>query len=75
MRLGLFFDFGNVWWTDSTDLVVPTGFSLGDLRYSTGISAAWLSPIGALSVSLAQAINAKEEDRKQVFQFSFGQTF
>jgi outer membrane protein insertion porin family len=75
VRIGAFFDFGNVWWTPDSDLVAPTGFDLGDLRYSTGLSLAWLSPVGALSVSVAYPINAEDEDDKQVFQFSFGQNF
>jgi len=75
VRLGAFFDFGNVWWTESEPLVTPTGFDLGELRYSTGLSFAWLSPVGALSVSLAYPINSTDEDETQIFQFSFGQTF
>jgi outer membrane protein insertion porin family len=75
LRLGLFFDFGNVWETTKTDLVTPTGFDMGELRYSTGLSVAWLSPVGALSISLAYPLNAQDEDRTQVFQFSFGQSF
>ncbi|MGB5831848.1 MAG: outer membrane protein assembly factor BamA [Thiohalocapsa sp.] len=75
LRLGAFLDFGNVWWTESTDLVAPTGFDLGELRYSTGLSAQWLSPVGALSLSVAYPLNAQEDDEEQIFQFSFGQTF
>ena len=75
MRLGAFLDFGNVWWTESEPLVAPTGFDLGELRYSTGLSFAWLSPVGALSLSLAYPLNAKDGDKTQNFQFSFGQTF
>ncbi|WP_328983824.1 outer membrane protein assembly factor BamA [Thiorhodovibrio winogradskyi] len=75
LRLGAFLDFGNVWWTEPSDLVAPTGFDLGDLRYSAGLSLAWLSPVGALSVSVAYPINAKDDDDEQVFQFSFGQNF
>lgn len=75
LRLGAFFDFGNVWWTPKTDLVAPTGFDLGDLRYSAGVSIAWLSPIGALTLSLAYPLNAKHGDDTQNFQFSFGQNF
>jgi outer membrane protein insertion porin family len=70
-----FLDFGNVWWTESTDLVAPTGFDLGELRYSTGLSAQWLSPVGALSLSVAYPLNAEDQDEEQVFQFSFGQNF
>lgn len=80
LRLGAFFDFGNVWTTynpkiDDFDLVSPTGFSLSDIRYSTGISAVWLSPVGALSVSVAYPLNKKDDDETQVFQFGFGQAF
>lgn len=75
VRLGAFFDFGNVWWTEQTSLVAPTGFDLGELRYSAGLSVDWLSPIGALSLSLAYPLNEKEGDQTQVFQFGIGQTF
>lgn len=80
LRLGAFFDFGNVWTTydpqlDGANLVTPTGFDLGEIRYSVGLSAAWLSPVGALSVSVAYPLNSEEEDDTQVFQFGFGQTF
>lgn len=75
LRLGAFFDFGNVWSTHDSDLLSYTGFDLGDLRYSTGLSVTWLSPVGALSVSFAFPLNEKEGDDTQVFQFGFGQTF
>jgi outer membrane protein insertion porin family len=75
VRLGLFLDFGNVWWTESTDLVAPTGFDIGEIRYTTGLSAQWLSPVGALSLSVAYPLNAEPQDEEQLFQFSFGQTF
>lgn len=75
VRLGAFLDFGNVWWTGSNNLVQPTGFDLGELRYSAGLSFAWLSPVGALTLSVAQPLNAKDGDDEQMFQFSFGQAF
>jgi outer membrane protein insertion porin family len=71
IRLGAFFDAGTV----------SDGFSLSDLRYSTGISGEWLSPFGALSVSAALPLNAKSGtatepgDQEQIFQFNFGQNF
>lgn len=75
LRLGLFLDAGNVWVTQSTDLVAPTGFDLGELRYSAGVSATWLSPVGALSLSLGYPLNREEGDEIQTFQFGIGQTF
>ena len=75
VRIGAFLDFGNVWWTQKTPLVEPTGFSLSDLRYSTGLSFAWLSPVGALSLSYAIPLNAKDGDQEEAFQFTFGQSF
>ncbi len=66
LRLGTFFDFGNVY---------DSGFDLGDLRYSAGLSAQWLSPFGALTVSVAQPFNESDDDEVQNFQFSFGSGF
>ena len=76
LRFGWFFDFGNVWVTQGySDLVYPTGFNLGDLRYSTGLSATWMSPVGALNISVAKPLNEKTGDLTQIFQFGVGQTF
>lgn len=75
LRLGAFVDFGNVWETNSNRLIEPTGFNLNDLRFSAGLSATWLSPIGALSISFAYPLNEEEGDETQVFQFGLGQTF
>jgi len=80
LRLGTFFDFGNVWTTSNPKhsgqrLVTPGGFSLSDIRYSAGLSLTWLSPVGALSASIARPFNGKAEDKTQMFQFSVGQTF
>ncbi len=47
-------------------------FSADDLRYSVGVAATWLSPLGPLKFSLAYPINDQDEDDTQVFQFSFG---
>jgi outer membrane protein insertion porin family len=67
-RLSGFFDVGNVY----EDL---DNFAVDELRYSTGISGAWLSPFGLLRFSLAYPINDKSGDETQMFQFSFGQQF
>lgn len=72
VRLGAFFDAGRI----------QNGFGLNNLKYSAGVSGEWLSPFGALSVSAALPLNAKDfnsrtgiGDEKQIFQFNFGQNF
>lgn len=71
MRILGFVDSGYVYDTKETDV------RLENLRYSAGVGMSWLSPIGALSLSLAKPINPTEEDKKreEVFQFSIGTTF
>jgi len=68
MRLTSFFDFGNVFGPDE-DL------ELQELRTSVGLSAIWLSPLGAITVSAALPLNDKDEDDTQPIQFTFGTTF
>ncbi|WP_295456127.1 outer membrane protein assembly factor BamA [uncultured Thiodictyon sp.] len=77
LRVGVFLDAGNVWVTQNLyqALIYKTGFNLGEVRYSTGVAINWLSPIGALSISLGFPLNAKPGDDKQMFQFGVGQTF
>ncbi|SDY00973.1 outer membrane protein insertion porin family [Allochromatium warmingii] len=75
LRLGAFFDFGSVWSSDDVTGLDLDGVDFADLRYSTGLSLTWLSPVGALSLSFAVPLNEEEGDDTQVFQFGFGQTF
>ncbi len=65
VRLGAFFDAGTV----------TKGFDVGDMRYSVGLSGQWLSPFGALTVSVAKPLNSTEDDKEKMFQFSFGSGF
>ncbi|MDT8405969.1 MAG: outer membrane protein assembly factor BamA [Methylococcales bacterium] len=65
MRMGAFVDAGTV----------SDEFNLDGMRYSAGISGEWLSPFGAIAVSIAQPFNADQNDEEQVFQFSFGSGF
>ena len=67
-RMGAFVDGGNVY--EDFD-----HFDAGELRYSAGLSAVWLSPIGPLTFSFAKALNDKVTDRTEVFQFSLGAGF
>ena len=68
-RMGVFLDIGNVFDTTVAD---P---DFDDLRTSVGIAASWLSPIGALSFSIAQPLNDEAGDETEAFQFNLGQTF
>ena len=65
-RLGAFVDAGGVF---------ERGFNSDHFRFSAGLSARWLSPFGALTVSVAQPINDEKGDDIQRFQFSFGAGF
>jgi outer membrane protein insertion porin family len=67
-RLGLFFDAGQVYGKGEK-------IDLGSLRYSTGISAAWISPIGPLKFSYGVPLNKESGDKTESFQFQLGTTF
>jgi outer membrane protein insertion porin family len=67
-RLSTFIDAGNVYDVDQS-------FDAGELRYSAGLSAIWVSPFGAMSFSIAQPFNKQSGDETEVFQFSLGSTF
>lgn len=67
-RMGWFFDAGQVYGSDEK-------VDLADLRYSTGLSAAWISPVGPLKFSIGKPLNKKETDKVEAFQFQMGTTF
>lgn len=67
-RMGWFVDGGQVYGADEK-------VDVADLRYSTGVSAAWISPIGPLKFSVGKPLNKKESDKTEVFQFQMGTTF
>lgn len=52
-----------------------SGLGFDDFRYSAGLAATWISPMGPLKFSVAQPINNKPGDKLQRFQFQFGQIF
>lgn len=68
VRLGWFVDAGQVYGKGEN-------MALSDLRYSTGISAAWISPIGPLKFSFARPLNKQDSDKSESFQFQLGTTF
>lgn len=68
LRLGWFLDAGQVWEKGQK-------LSFGDMRYSTGLSVSWTSPLGPLKFSIGQPFKRKPEDRIQRFQFQLGTAF
>ena len=68
LRLAAFLDAGQVY---------PQGakINLSELRYSTGIALAWVSPFGPFRISLGFPLNAKDIDHVQRIQFTFGTGF
>ncbi|HCO44969.1 MAG TPA: outer membrane protein assembly factor BamA [Gammaproteobacteria bacterium] len=67
-RLSVFADAGNVFGPDDS-------LKVGELRYSTGMAAVWISPFGAISIAIAQPFNEGPQDETQRFQFSLGAGF
>lgn len=68
LRLSAFVDAGNVFEDAGS-------FDSGELRYSAGVGAVWLSPLGPFELSYAKPLNSKDGDNEQVVQFSIGASF
>lgn len=68
MRLSVFLDAGQAFGADEK-------IRLSDLRYSTGLSFIWVSPLGPIRLSWGQPLNAKASDKIQHLQFQLGQVF
>ena len=67
-RVTGFLDAGNVYGPDED-------IEFDDIRYSSGLSAIWISPFGAISLSYAVPFATKSTDQEQNFQFTFGTSF
>ncbi len=77
VRTSVFWDVGTVY-SDKCYLSTTQGcgsVDLSQMASSVGVGVTWYSPLGPLSVNLAYPIRTPENADKQVFQFSFGQTF
>jgi outer membrane protein insertion porin family len=68
VRMSLFLDAGQVY---------PSyeDFEADEIRASVGVGMTWLSPVGALTFSLAEALNDEPGDKLQSFQFNIGASF
>ncbi|MEQ1592457.1 MAG: outer membrane protein assembly factor BamA [Thiobacillaceae bacterium] len=74
LRMSAFFDAGASF--GPGDYLNRFGtFAFGDLRYSAGVAALWVSPLGPLKFSLAKPLAAQTDDKTEVFQFTFGNSF
>lgn len=67
-RLSTFIDFGNVFED-------PADFDSSTLRASAGVAFNWRSPVGPLSISLAEPINDEPGDETERIQFTIGTLF
>ncbi|RMG33684.1 MAG: outer membrane protein assembly factor BamA [Gammaproteobacteria bacterium] len=70
MRFLTFFDAGSVFDTEG-----GKGFDTKEFRYSAGVGLAWLSPVGAITMSYAQPLKKDSQDEPEEFQFTFGTSF
>jgi outer membrane protein insertion porin family len=80
IRSAFFVDAGNVFSSYCTQEQESrnncSGFDVGELRYSAGLSVSWFSgAFGIMSFSLAKPFNATEIDETEIFQFTLGNTF
>ncbi len=70
-RTAFFLDAGQVYDTNREEYE----FAVDEIRAAAGISFSWITPIGPLSFSLAKALNAKDDDDTQIFEFALGRPF
>ena len=76
MRSVLFFDAGNVFNTNCPDVsVYCLDLEDGELRYSAGLAVTWITGFAPISFALSFAINEKDGDESEAFQFELGKTF
>ncbi len=72
----IFFDAGNVFNTNCPDVSVNCfDFDFDQIRYSTGIGITWLTGMGPMTFSFSKALNARDLDETEGFQFELGRTF
>lgn len=72
LRTTAFVDAGNVY--DTFDNEEFGGSGSGPVRFSVGIAADWLTPMGMIDLSLAKALNPRE-GTEEPFQFALGANF
>ena len=80
LRIFTFLDTGYAWGYKGTRVNGVMQYErqpidFGDLRVSTGIGIAWVSPLGPLKFSIAYPLKKEEGDKTQRFQFQIGTGF
>ncbi len=68
VRFSTFYDAGNVFAENES-------IDLGKLRTSLGVALIWITPVGIMRFSWANALNDKPGDDTKTFQFTLGSTF
>ena len=66
----IFFDAGNVWGVDFDE-----SLDSNKIRSSAGVSLEWVSPLGPLSITLAENISKADGDLEEGFSFQIGSSF
>ncbi|MDG2501961.1 MAG: outer membrane protein assembly factor BamA [Porticoccaceae bacterium] len=76
VQASFFFDAGNIFNTKCGDSQVNCFKpDVGELRYSVGLGATWLSGFGPITFSIGKPLNGSDFDETEVFQFSLGNQF
>lgn len=76
MQSAFFLDVGNIFNTKCGETQINCFKpDVGELRYSIGVGATWLSAMGPLTFSFAKPLNASDYDEIEMFQFSLGNQF
>jgi outer membrane protein insertion porin family len=73
LRTTAFVDAGNVY--DTFNNQDYAGSKSGPIRYSVGIEADWLTPMGLIDISIAKPLNLRRGDSEEMFQFALGANF
>ena len=66
-----FLDVGNLWGVDYSSSIDDSN----KIRSSTGIGVDWFTPIGPMTLSIAQDLSKANTDKTESFQFNLGTTF
>jgi len=76
IRSAFFLDAGNVFSTNCRSSQRQCyDVDFGELRYSVGVGATWITGFGPITFSLAKPLNSGDFDEEEVFQFTLGRGF